>query len=343
MPIVDSHNQEACALEVRACACYYTEQEGIPAPMTEDIKNENEDTGDLAPDATVIAAVAAGRTASPSTRASLVVLAGAEIGREIEVHGRGQILGRSPLAHVTLNAPSVSRQHVRIDRVEEDGAVFFELADLGSSNGTLVNGAQADKVRLKNGDRIAVGEVLLKFILQDDIDHQFHQEIHRLINYDRLTGLLTMESFRSHLDRLLQVTPQEQPFTLAMTDLDGLKKVNDTHGHLAGRMVVQEMGVMMRAALRPGDLAGLYGGDEAIILYPATKLADACEVAERLRRVIEEREFQHHGRQFRVSISQGLAEWPRHGRTIQELIAAADRALYAAKAAGRNCVRTVEE
>ncbi len=311
------------------------------APMTDEIKNE--DTGDLVPDATVIAAVAAGRNAASTARASLVVLAGAEIGREIEVHGRGQILGRSPLAHVTINAPSVSRQHVRIDRVEEEGAVHFELSDLGSSNGTMVNGVQADKARLKNGDRIAVGEVLLKFILQDEIDHHFHQEIHRLINYDRLTGLLTMESFRSHLDRLLQTSPQDRPFALAMTDLDGLKKVNDTHGHLAGRMVVQEMGAMMRASLRQGDLAGLYGGDEAIVLYPATKLADAREVAEGLRRMIEERVFQHHGQEFRVTISQGLAEWPRHGRTAQELIAAADRALYAAKAAGRNCVRAAEE
>ncbi|HNR31331.1 MAG TPA: GGDEF domain-containing protein [Candidatus Hydrogenedentes bacterium] len=310
--------------------------------MTE-IAKKNEDTGDLAPDATVIAGFASGQSVTAAARASLVVLAGAEIGREIEVHGRGQILGRSPLAHVTINAPSVSRQHVRIDRVEEDAVVFFELTDLGSSNGTLVNGARADKVRLKNGDRIGVGEVLLKFILQDEVDQQFHQEVHRLIHYDRLTGLLTMESFRSHLDRHLQTSGPDRPFSLAMTDLDGLKKVNDTHGHLAGRMVVQEMGAMMRASIREGDLAGLYGGDEAIVLYPATALDAACAVAEQLRRTIEAREFEHHGRSFRVTISQGLAEYPRHGRTAQELIAAADRALYAAKAAGRNCVRTADE
>lgn len=308
--------------------------------MTDAINKE--DTNDLAPDSTIITEFKPTRDAG-GLKASLVILAGGEIGREIEVHGHGQILGRSPLAHTTINAPSVSRQHIRIERVDEGGDSHFDLIDLGSSNGTLVNGDRVDRVRLKNGDRILTGEVLFKFILQDDIDRKFHQQVHRLIHYDQLTGLLTMESFRAHLDDHLRPGNTGRAFSLAMTDLDGLKKVNDTFGHLAGRMVVREMGAMMRASIRANDLAALYGGDEGIILFPETGLAEAVEVAEGLRKRIETRVFDFEGRQFQVSISQGLAEWPRHGQTAHEIIAAADRALYASKAAGRNCVRTAAD
>lgn len=307
----------------------------------EDVK-KNDDTNDFLPDSTIMVDLPPGQEPAATARASLVVLAGGDIGREIEVHGRGQIIGRSPMAHTTINAPSVSRQHVRIERVDEKEAFFFELIDLGSSNGTHVNGERIDRVQLKNGDRIALGEVLFKFILQDEVDQRFHQEIHRLITYDRLTGLMTMESFRKHLDRHVLLSGAESCFSLAMTDLDGLKKVNDTHGHLAGRMVVREMGAMMRACMRPNDIPALYGGDEGVVLFPATPLAGAIEVAETLRRTIEARVFPFEGKEFKVSISQGLAEWPRHGSTAREIIAAADRALYAAKAAGRNCVKTAE-
>ena len=81
------------------------------------------------------------------------------------------------------------------------------------------------------------------------------------------------------------------------------------------------------------------GGDEAIVLYPATTLDGAEKVAERLRGTVEDRVFEHSGKSFGVTISQGLAEWPRHGDKSEALIAAADGALYAAKADGRNCTR----
>jgi diguanylate cyclase (GGDEF)-like protein len=299
-----------------------------------------DDDTEPALDGTLIAELREDLQPTGEIRASLIVVAGWEIGREIEVHGEAQVLGRSPLAQTVIAAPSVSREHARIDCTEEAGHKVFTIADLGSSNGTRLNGTQIKSARLKNGDKIQLGDVVFKFLLQDHLDAQFHQTVYRRIHYDQLTGLMTMESFRRRLEAAL--AEATGPCTLAMTDLDGLKKVNDTHGHLAGRMVVQEMGVMMRAALRAQDLAGLYGGDEAILLFPGTTLIEATEIAEKLRRNIEEREFHFHGSTFRVSISQGLAEFPGHGRTPESLIAAADRALYAAKAAGRNCVRHAE-
>ncbi len=207
-------------------------------------------------------------------------------------------------------------------------------------NGTLVNDRLATGTSLRDGDKIRLGEVVFKFVVQDALDAEFHREIHRRIHYDHLTGLMIMESFRRLLDATIESSRPDQPFALAMTDLDGLKQINDTYGHLAGRKVVATMGALIRATLRPADLAGLYGGDEAVILYPRTALAEALEVAEQLRKTIEAKVFEHDGHTFRVTMSQGLAEWPRHGATAEAIIAGADRALYTAKADGRNCVRS---
>ena len=293
-------------------------------------------------DATIVAAEAI--LAPPERKqASLVVISGWEIGREVEVHGLAQVFGRSTLVNTYIASPSVSRQHARIDLVKENGTEVFVVSDLGSSNGTFVNSERVKRHPINDGDKVRMGDVVFKFIVQDEVEAQFHKEVHQLIHFDQLTGLLKMEAFRRRLDTMLSRTEPCPAFTLSMTDLDGLKKVNDTHGHLAGRAVIRGMGEMMRGAVRPDDCVGLYGGDEAIVLYKDATLDIAREVAEGLRKVIAARRFTHEGAEFGVTISQGLAEWPRHGNTAEALIAAADRALYAAKQKGRNRVVTADE
>jgi diguanylate cyclase (GGDEF)-like protein len=206
-------------------------------------------------------------------------------------------------------------------------------------NGTTVNSQSiVDPAQLGDGDKIQIGDTVFKFAVQDAIDVQFHREIHRLIHYDELTGLMTMGSFRRVLEHAIAAARENQVFTVAMTDLDGLKRVNDTYGHLAGRMVIAEMGAMMRDWLRAKDFAGLYGGDEAIVLFPSTPAPEAQALADSLRTRIESRSFELGGNRFSVTLSQGLAEWPLHGQTVEAIIAAADCALYEAKKAGRNCV-----
>lgn len=271
-------------------------------------------------------------------RASLIMLGGGEIGREIDVTDVPKVIGRSSSADTVINAPSISRRHAQIDRVKDNDGEYYIVTDLKSSNGTFVNNVLAQGTPVKDGDKIRMGELLFKFVLQDEIDAKFHREVHRRIHFDALTGLLTMDAFRQRLDAVIRKCGRKGRFCLAMTDLDGLKRVNDTHGHLAGRMVVREMGVMMRQSIRPDDMAGLYGGDEAIILFPDTPLDAALEVAEVLRKTIESHVFDFQGKQFGVTISQGLAEWPTHADSPEKLIAAADSALYAAKNAGRNRV-----
>lgn len=308
-------------------------------PLTDHDTQDLSDTDGA--DSTMFSSPAdSGSGPAATARASLIVLAGWEIGKEVEVGSGSMILGRSVECTTCINAPSVSRQHAQIDLIEGVGERYFQVTDLGSSNGTYVNNMRTAATRLQNGDKVKMGDVLFKFVLQDEIDSRFHQHVHRLIHYDQLTGLLTMEAFRNRLETELRSSQLPTRFTLAMTDLDGLKKVNDTHGHLAGRMVIGAMGRLILESLREGDHAGLYGGDEAIILYPGATLEDALVQAESLRASIAGYSFEYDGNPISITISQGLAEFPSHGRSVEGLIAAADRALYAAKADGRNCVRT---
>jgi len=284
--------------------------------------------------------LAAVRAMHEGHQASLVVLAGWEIGREFPIRETNITIGRSPEATVSIGLPSVSRQHASIRFVREDKEEYYEINDLNSMNGTRVNNQPVNSERLNSNDKIQLGDVVLKFMLQDAVDAMFHQEVHRRIHYDDLTGLLTLESFKTHvLDEISRGAREGKNFALAMTDLDGLKKVNDTHGHLQGSRVIREMGGAIRANLRPRDRAGIYGGDEAIILYPETALEEAFERAESLRQRIAALQFDHQGVPYAVTISQGLAEWPLHGRSMEQIIAAADGALYASKGAGRNCTR----
>jgi len=279
--------------------------------------------------------------AAPGKHA-LVILSGAEIGVEFRLDpGAGPVvLGRNADCPALLHAPSVSRRHARVDWKPDLDNGKFVLSDTGSSNGTYINDAPAKGTPLCDGDRVRMGDVLLKYVEQDEVDAQFHEEVRRRIHYDDLTGLMTMKAFHRRLDAAIAHGQAAHPFSLAMTDLDGLKRVNDCYGHLAGRMVVREMGAMIRESLRPQDIPALYGGDEAVLLFPETPLDEALAVSECLRQRIEGRRFEFGGHAFHVSISQGLAEWPAHGATAEALIAAADGALYAAKRAGRNCVRT---
>lgn len=306
--------------------------------MEDTTNNDN-----LPDDRTIVLPDADTRPAALPKKAALVVLAGWDIGREVELAGSEHLLGRAGTADTRINSQSVSREHARITRTVNEGQETFLLTDLNSSNGTRVNNLPVTSVHINNGDKIQMGDVLFRFVVGDETDAKFYHNVHRLIHYDQLTGLMEMDSFRGNLEAEMNRCRQGGVLSLAMTDLDGLKRVNDTYGHLAGRMVVREMGNMMRASLRPQDLPALYGGDEAIILLPDTKLEEAAEVAERLRQCVESREFDYRGQKFQVTISQGLAEFPRHGSTAEQLIAAADQALYSAKADGRNCFRLAEE
>ena len=129
------------------------------------------------------------------------------------------------------------------------------------------------------------------------------------------------------------------PLSLLFMDLDGFKSINDTHGHLAGSRTLVEVGAVLEKTVRDADVLIRYGGDEFVILFPETPLSGGLVIAERIRQVIAGTKFLESQQiDARVSASIGIAAYPESAEDVRGLIASADRAMYEAKALGKNRV-----
>lgn len=271
----------------------------------------------------------------------LLVLSGNEIGKVFYFDDKGRTIGRDPEAQIQLRDQSVSRRHAQVyEQKSEDGdAVHHIVVDLHSTNGTLVNGERISRAFLHDGDKIQFGQITLKFILHDEAEHRYQQEIQRRINFDDLTGLLTLNSFYERFEKQLRrAESRRSNLTVLMMDLDGLKRVNDLFGHLAGSFVIKTVGKLLRQKLESFAEVGRYGGDEFIGIVPDLEAPEVRERLENVRRAIEQHTFHFKQKEAHVSISIGTANFPWDAHSLEELVAAADAALMGAKKAGKNRV-----
>lgn len=152
---------------------------------------------------------------------------------------------------------------------------------------------------------------------------------------DGLTRLFDQSTFRVKLkDEIKRVHRYRNDLAVLMLDLDHFKALNDKYGHQTGDRILREFADVILASIRDIDVAARYGGEEFAILLPRTNEQDACALAERIRKTVEER-FR---KQEKVTVSIGVAVSPLHGETEESVIRAADRALYHSKQQGRNRV-----
>jgi diguanylate cyclase (GGDEF)-like protein len=157
---------------------------------------------------------------------------------------------------------------------------------------------------------------------------------------DALTGLANHRSVQDSLNRMAaQAGRTKAPLAAVLFDLDHFKRVNDVYGHAKGDEVLASVGAAVAAIVRQSDFVGRYGGEEFVALLPDTDLDGALVLAEKLRSAIEMLEIP--GLDGRTTASFGVALLPMHAVTGEQLLRAADRALYAAKNAGRNRVEIV--
>jgi len=156
---------------------------------------------------------------------------------------------------------------------------------------------------------------------------------------DELTGLHNMRGFVVIANRLFaQAQRYARAASFLMVDSDSLKQVNDAYGHEAGNRLLRHLVKAMQGHLRATDVAARYGGDEFVVMLPDTPARGALEVAERIRHAVESTPFSADAGRVPCTVSIGIASYPEDGRSIETLLARADRALYEAKAAGRNRV-----
>ena len=156
---------------------------------------------------------------------------------------------------------------------------------------------------------------------------------------DGLTGLYNRRYLDETLEREVARARREgNPLSLVMMDIDHFKNVNDTYGHQVGDEVLRLLSATLLADIRTEDVACRYGGEEFLILLPNMPLAAALERAESWRSEVAALQVRHGGFQLQFTVSLGVASYPEHGKTPDELTRCADQALYRAKAEGRNRV-----
>ena len=234
-------------------------------------------------------------SSSGERRPALVSLRGELLAVSIPLERDEVILGRALDADVRINDSRASRLHARI-KTESDpltNTVRCTITDLGSTNGTLVNGKRLTEAVLSEGDKIVIGDHLFRFDMFDEIDREFQQQIHRLLSHDELTGLLTSKSFLLELRlEAARAEVESRPFCVLMMDLDHFKEVNDNYGHLVGSQTLEALGGVIKRALRSGDVAARFGGEEFAAFLLDADYAQGLVAAERVRGAVENHEFQ---------------------------------------------------
>jgi two-component system cell cycle response regulator len=277
------------------------------------------------------------RARSQRDRAYLTVLTGSNVGEMFRLEQGEHVIGRGLGVAVRLIDDGISRKHARVVQVGEK----LYIEDLQSSNGTFVNGDPIKTAELHDGDKIRLGSTtVLKFSYQDHLDESFQQQMFDAAQRDALTKAYNKRFFLDRLEtELAYARRHQQPLSVLMFDVDHFKRVNDTHGHLAGDAVLTRLARIAASTVRTEDVFARYGGEEFCVICRGVGLMNGGILAERLRTTVATSTFEHEDKRLPITISIGVAAYPEvDAKTSLELIAAADEALYEAKRTGRNRV-----
>jgi diguanylate cyclase (GGDEF)-like protein len=262
---------------------------------------------------------------------------GPYLGSRYALHTVPVVLGRDPDCDIAVPDSAASRRHARV----EPRAGGYYVVDLGSTNGTFVNGEAAGPDPLQDGDYLQVGCCIYRFLAGGNVEAGFYEEIYRLTIIDGLTGVHNKRYLLECLDlELARSRRYKRPLALVLFDIDHFKAVNDRLGHLAGDEALRQVAACVRGTVRREEVFARYGGEEFVLVLPETDLTSALQAADRLRRKVEDQQLEHQGKTFQVTVSAGVTVWDGVGRvTATELLQRADEKLYEAKRAGRNRVR----
>lgn len=298
------------------------------------VAREDDDTGET----TVIGGRALVSEATlQRDRAYLTVIAGANVGEMFPVGG-GLVIGRGADASVRVMDDEISRRHARVAVLGKE----ILVEDLGSKNGTFVNGKPVRRHALCDGDKIQVGaSTVLRFSVHDQIEERFQRQMYESALRDPLTRIYNRKYLLDRLQSELAYAQRHaSPLSLLLFDVDHFKRVNDTKGHLAGDAVLAGLARHVLRIIRTEDVFARYGGEEFAILSRGIPLDGATRFGERLRSAIEGYPIAFEGARLTVTVSVGVTAVPEaKAERVSDLVALADRALYDAKDSGRNCVR----
>ncbi|MFH1729122.1 MAG: diguanylate cyclase [Pseudomonadota bacterium] len=274
----------------------------------------------------------------PGNNACLVIIHGSQLGKKYNLDALEMCIGRGENVEVRVNEENVSRKHARI--INKGDKVIIE--DLDSTNGTYINTKKTKTTILKDGDLILIGNTILKFISQDNIENAYHEVIYRLATLDGLTQVYNKKFFMECLfNEFSRSKRYRRDLSLVLFDLDHFKLVNDIHGHPAGDYILKRLSSLVTRNLRKEDIIGRYGGEEFGIILPETNEEKAGQIAEKLRKLVEGIDFNYNDKDIPVTISMGVTSLTpslTKFKNYNDMIEDSDKALYEAKKRGRNRV-----
>ncbi|PIK91186.1 diguanylate cyclase [Synechococcus sp. 65AY6Li] len=266
--------------------------------------------------------------------AFLTVLWGANMGMTFPL-GETAVVGRSSQADIQLWDHAVSRQHCRLER---EGGTYI-LTDLGSLNGTYVNGERVTCRVLADRDRIQLGNSLLQFAYYDRLAEAFFSQMAAAALYDPLTGLHNRRFFLEQLEWEIPFALRHRlPLHLLYLDLDNFKLINDRWGHLAGDQALIQVAQQLQDQVRREDLLARLGGDEFVLMVRGVPEAQILQLAKRLRQAVQSLPLQVGAEVIHLTCSIGVASLLSLSAepSVQSFLEAADQALRRAKRQGGN-------
>ena len=284
------------------------------------------------------AALQASEKEAQKKPAALLVVGGDLNGTLFDLVDQVVGVGRNADNTIALEFNGVSRYHFKL-HASGEGHV---LEDCGSKNGTYLNNKKIEgQTTLARADIIKIGSIALKYLPKGDPERLTYDKLNLEANTDKHTGCYNKGYFNNRI--ALEVNKSKvtgDPLSLIIFDLDHFKKLNDNYGHDAGDFVLKEMANLIRTGgIREQDVFARYGGEEFVILLPKTNLKQSFEIAERLRKLIENKEFIYDGKRLPVTASIGVADYRQGVNTGTDLFKRADEAVYKAKEGGRNQVQ----
>ncbi|MDD5306938.1 MAG: GGDEF domain-containing protein [Deltaproteobacteria bacterium] len=266
----------------------------------------------------------------------LIYPPGPNMGKKYELQGKLVNVGRDPNNHLVIDSDSVSRRHARF--TFEGGRRL--VTDLQSTNGTYVNDKPILTQILENGDQVKIGDTIFKYLVGNDVENAYHEEIYRMTIIDGLTGIYNKRFFLEALEReMSRAHRYGRDLAVLMFDIDHFKRVNDTFGHLAGDYVLNALARLISTRARREEIFARYGGEEFVILLPETKRDGAMELAEQLLQRVASHTFRFEDEAIPITVSIGVATMGSEQLSPTDLIQKADEMLYLSKSEGRNCVR----
>ncbi len=272
--------------------------------------------------------------------ACLLGIKGEVIGQFYDLPVGVNTFGRNPENTFSLNIEGISRKHFMIEIIDTPNESIAQVRDLGSSNGTRVNGQKITSKVLQKSDVIEIGKIQFRFLPKGDSERLSLDKMYMAANMDKLTGCYNKAYFQEHLEtEIVKCKATGSPLTLLVLDLDKFKVLNDTHGHLAGDFVLKELSRIVRLqGVREGDIFARYGGEEFVVLLPKTALKQGFEIAERIRKIVEVNTYNFDNKNLPVTTSIGVADYREGVNNGDDLFKRADKALYISKEKGRNQV-----